>query len=223
MFLALPLSWLLAAAPVVPDPVALTRITVVVDAPTWQDIKASAFLPLGFGAGYGAGPTEVRLCDRLSCLVMIPSDSGAGRTVGTVVLGVQPVSGSALAERLAALGDQAPVAIEAPPPPLDYTVPSTELPIMYYMETATIAVSDSTLDMIEPLLRSAGAAVVPEGEGLVVSFPNQTIRLVPDYRGAGIESLSWQLRREADGNPTYRFGGLSRLRFGPGRTALWSF
>ena len=31
------------------DPVELTRLTIVVDAPTWEAIHASAFLPEGFG------------------------------------------------------------------------------------------------------------------------------------------------------------------------------
>jgi hypothetical protein len=65
--------------------------------------------------------------------------------------------------------------------------------------------------------------VYREGEGLVVTFPNQTLRLVPDFRRAGVERLTWRLRAEASGNPTYRFGGTSRLRFGPGRTATWTF
>jgi hypothetical protein len=205
-----------------PDPVALTRVTVVVDTSTWADVKASLFLPVGFGTGYGSGPSEVRLCDRLSCLVMVPSDSAAGRVIGDVEVGVQPVTGSVLASRLEQLGPHAGVAI-VPPPLFEAGGSVDELPLMYYIEIATIAVSDSTLARIEPLLRSAGADVLPEGEGLVVRFPNQTIRLVPDYAGAGVRTLTWRLRREADGNPTYRFGGRSRLRFGPGRTATWTF
>lgn len=211
----------LAAAP--GDPVELTRLTIVVDAPTWDAIRASDFLPDGFGGGYLAGPAEVRLCGRLTCVVMVPEDSAEGRRVGDIGFGVQPVAGSALGDRLARLGDTAGVAIVPAPARLELPRDPAAAPIMYYLESATIAVTDATLRRVDPLFRSAGATVVQEGEGLVIQFPNQTLRLVPDYAGAGVERLTWRLRREAPGNPTYRFGGLSRLRFGPGRTATWDF
>ena len=205
------------------DPVELTRLTIVVDAPTWEAIHASAFLPEGFGGGYLAGPAEVRLCGRLTCVVMMPEDADAGHREGDVLFGLTPVSGSALADRIAALGDTAGVTIEPAPERLELPRDPSAAPIMYYLESATIAVTDATLRRVDPLFRSAGATVVQEGEGLVIQFPNQTLRLVPDYAGAGVEQLTWRLRREAPGNPTYRFGGLSRLRFGPGRTATWDF
>lgn len=217
------IALLLAVAGPTHPSVELTRITLVVDAPTWQDIRASDFLPTGFGAGYLAGNEQVRLCGRLTCLVLAPEDTSQGRRVGDVVLGVVPVAGSALAEHLAADSLPPVVEIVAAPPRPELDAAADGPPLMYYLEAATIAVSDSTLRRLDPLLRSAGAEVVPEGEGLVVLFPNQTLRLVPDYRGPGVERLIWRLRREASGNPTYRFGGVSRLRFGPGRTATWTF
>jgi hypothetical protein len=217
------LALLLATAPPTVDPVALTRLTMVLDAPTWESIKGSAFLPEGFGAGFLAGPSEIRLCARLTCVVMVPEDTAAGHRVGDVEFGLQPATGSALADRLARLGDTAGVAIVPAPPPPDLARDPGAAPIMYYLESATIAVTEATLLRVDPLLRSAGATVVREGAGLVVQFPNQTLRLVPDYGGGGAEQLTWYLRREAPGNPTYRFGGLSRLRFGPGRTATWTF
>lgn len=211
----------LGAAP--PEPVELTRLTVVVDATTWEAIRASVFLPEGFGGGYLAGPAQIRLCGRLTCVVMEPEDTADGRRVGDVEFGVQPTTGSALGERLAVLGDTAGVVIVPPPPRLELPRDPDAAPIMYYLESATIAVTEATLRRVDPLFRSAGATVVQEGEGLVVQFPNQVLRLVPDYAGAGAEHLTWRLRREAPGNPTYRFGGRSRLRFGPGRTASWTF
>lgn len=217
------LALLLAIAGPTHPPVALTRITLVVDAPTWQDIRASEFLPVGFGTGYLAGNAQVRLCGRLTCLVLTLEDTAQGRRVGDVILGVTPVDGSALAERLAADSLPPVVDIVAAPPPPDLDGAVSEPPLMYYLEAATIAISDNMLRRLEPLLRSAGADVVPEGEGLVVLFPNQILRLVPDYRGPGVERMAWRLRREANGNPTYRFGGVSRLRFGPGRIATWTF
>ncbi|HET9066465.1 MAG TPA: hypothetical protein VFN22_11650 [Gemmatimonadales bacterium] len=217
------IALLLAVAGPIHPPVALTRITLVVDAPTWKEIKASEFLPVGFGAGYLAGNEQVRLCDRLTCLVLLPEDTTVGRRVGDLILGVVPVDGSALAEHLAADSLRPVVEIVAAPPRADGDATAGEPPLLYYLESATIALSDSVLRRVDPLLRSAGAEVVPEGEGLVVLFPNQTLRLVPDYRGPGVERLAWRLRREASGNPTYRFGGISRLRFGPGRIATWTF
>ncbi len=217
------LALLLAVAGPTHPPVALTRVTLVVDAPTWADIRASEFLPVGFGAGYLAGNAQVRLCGRLTCLILTPEDTAHGRRVGDVMLGVVPVDGSALAAHLAADSLAPVVEIVAAPPTPDFDATAGEPPLMYYLESATIALSDHILRRLEPLLRSAGADVIPEGEGWVVLFPNQTLRLVPDYRGPGVERLAWRLRREANGNPTYRFGGVARLRFGPGRVATWTF
>lgn len=216
---------LLAAAPTAlrADSVALTRIAVVLDERTWKEVRESEFLPTAFGSGWSVSQLEVRLCDRLTCVVMIKPDSAAGRLPGQVQVGVEPQTGSALATQLSADTTDHSIEIVSRPPPPDYSVPSDSMPMMYFLKSARIALPDSTIRRIAPMLQSAGARVFPEGAGLVVNFPSQQVRLVPDYAGAGIKQLDWQLRREAPGNPTYRFASISRLRFGPGRTATWTF
>ncbi len=88
---------LLLALPV-QDEARLSRIEVVMDARTWEDVSASTWLPQGYGSGYLAGPGEVRLCDRLTCIVMLKPDSNAGRLPGTVRFGVKPVAGTSRAQ-----------------------------------------------------------------------------------------------------------------------------
>lgn len=212
----------LTAPPAAADTARLTQLRLVVDSAVWADLKASSFLPEAYGAGFLSGPAEVRMCARLSCVVMVPADSAAGDQVGDVVVGVLPVAGSALAERLRAAGPaRARVAIvEAPEPP---GPAAGEPPLIYYLERATVAVDDAAITEVGNALRSAGAVVVQEGEGLVVQFDSQVIRLIPGWGGTGPEQLTFYLRREHPGNPTYKFGPRSRLRFGPQRSAVWTF
>lgn len=210
------------AAPV--DSVRLSQLRVAVEPAMFADIKASAYLPRAYGAGYLAGPAEVRLCDRLGCLVFVPADSAAGILPGDVVIGVRPVTGSALVERLAAgTHPRARVAIVEPPAPPDFLMEPDSLPPMYYLESALVAVPLDAIATLNIALRSAGAEVHQEGQGIVAMFPNQVLRLVPAFAGPGPERLVFRLRREVAGDPTFRFGAISRLRFGPGRTATWTF
>jgi hypothetical protein len=204
------------------DTARLTQLRMVVDSATWADVKASQLLPEAFGAGFLAGPAEVRLCDRLSCLVFVPEDSAAGEIIGDLVVGVRPVSGSALATRLLSLtSTRTRVVIVEEHKPV--TTASGPLPIMYFIKNATIAVEEEAIEQLGNLLRSSGASVFPEGEGLVVHFANQIVRFVPGWGGSGPEQLEFYLRREHPGNPTYKFGSRGRLRFGPGRNASWVF
>lgn len=206
------------------DTAALTQLRIAVDRGVFDDVRASTYLPDAYGAGFLAGPAEVRLCGRLTCVVFVPADSAGGVLAGDVVIGVRPVSGSALAERLAAGSDpRARVAIVEPPPPPDWSLEGDALPLMYYLESAIIAVPLDAMPELNAALRSAGADVFQEGQGIVASFPNQVLRLVPAFAGRGPERLAFRLRREAAGDPTFRFGPTSRLRFGPGRVAAWTF
>ena len=66
------------------DEALLTRVQLVLGEQDWADVKASTFLPNAYGAGYLAGPAEVRLCDRLTCVVFVPADSVAGLRAGDV-------------------------------------------------------------------------------------------------------------------------------------------
>lgn len=206
------------------DSAALTQLRVVVDSAVFHDLGTSAFLPRAYGAGFLAGPAEVRLCDRLACLVFVPEDTTAGLRAGDVTIGVRPVSGSALAERLTqGSSARARVVIAEPPPPPDFSIDSDDLPPIYHIEAAIIAVPLEDMSQLDTWLRSAGADVYGEGQGLVAEFPYTRLRLVPAFREAGPQQITFRLRREVAGDPTYRFGALSRLRFGPGRQATWSF
>ena len=206
------------------DEALLTRVQVVLDARDWADIKASTFLPTAYGAGYLSGPAEVRLCDRLTCVVFVPADSAAGLRAGDVTFGVKPVAGSALAERLSeSPTSRARVIIAESPPGPDFAIANDSLPMMYYLTAARFAVPNESLAPLESWFRSAGARVIREGEGMVVQFGTQSLRITPAYGLVGAESLSFHLRRELPGNPTFRFGQRGRLRFGPGRVASWTF
>lgn len=206
-----------------PDTARLTQLELVLDARTWGDIKASTWLPEAYGAGYLAGPAEVRLCDRLGCLVLVPADSARNRLPGDVTFGVMPVTGSALASRLdtATMARVRMAIVEPPRPPA--ASPGDSLPPVYFVNAARFYVPPTSLATLDAWFRSAGADVVREGEGLVVQFPDQVIRLLPAYGESGLAQLTLYLRREVPGDPTYRFGHLNRLRFGPGRTATWEF
>jgi hypothetical protein len=202
----------------------LTRVQLVLGARDWGDVKASTFLPTAYGSGYLSGPAEVRLCDRLTCVVFVPEDTAAGVLAGDVTFGVRPVAGSALAERLQqAAPSRARVEIAPPPAGPDLALPSDSLPMMYYLNAARIAVPPDALAPLEGWFRSAGARVIREGQGMIVEFGSQSLRIVPAYGKVGPESLSFVLRRDLSGNPTFRFGQSGRLRFGPGRIASWTF
>lgn len=213
---------LLLALPV-QDEARLSRIEVVMDARTWEDVSASTWLPQGYGSGYLAGPGEVRLCDRLTCIVMLKPDSNAGRLPGTVRFGVKPVAGSSLADRLAADSNHFALMEITEPQVPDLAAPSDSLPLMYYLSEAEVSVPTERIAGLEILFRSSGARVVREGQGLVIDFSSQRLRIMPAWSEAGVNRLSFALRRELPGNPTFRFGAMSRLRFGPNRTATWSF
>jgi hypothetical protein len=204
------------------DTARLTQLRIVVDSAIWADLKESSFLPQAYGSGFLSGPGEVRMCARLSCLVMVPEDTAVGDRVGDLIIGVAPVPGSALAGHLEGVpSGRAGVAIVEPP---DRVAPTAgEPPLIYYLEAATVAIDEEAMERVGNWLRSAGAVVVQEGEGLVVQFDSQLLRLVPAWGGPGPERLTFYLHRDNPGNPTYKFGPRSRLRFGPRRSAVWSF
>jgi hypothetical protein len=205
------------------DTARLTRIELVVDGRTWADMKASEFLPDAYGAGYLAGPAEVRLCDRLGCLVLVPADSAAGRLPGDVTFGVRPIAGSTLAQRLGGASDGRVRMVIAEPPPPPEVAEQDSLPIVYFVSRGRFLVPPASIATLDGWFRSAGADVVREGEGLVVQFADQAFRILPAYGEPGLAALTLHLRRDVPGNPTFRFGHLNRLRFGPGRTATWEF
>lgn len=88
---------------------------------------------------------------------------------------------------------------------------------------ATVAIPLDDITRMVRALRRLGVEVIPEGEGAIVRLPAMTLRLIPAWERPGLRRLEFVLVREAEANPSYRFGPHSRLRFGPGRVAVWDF
>jgi hypothetical protein len=88
---------------------------------------------------------------------------------------------------------------------------------------ATFALPVDDIAKVSRTLDRAGVLVIPEGEGAVIQLEGFTLHLVPAWDRPGVRKLEFSLNREALANPTYRFGPASRLRFGPGRIAVWEF
>lgn len=206
------------------DTTRLTRLEMVLDSATWADVRASTWLPVAYGNGYLAGPGEVRLCDRLTCLVMLPPDATTDRQPGDVSFGLMPRTGSALGDRLDSLqSPRARLSIADAPPAPDPLIASDSLPIAYYLASMVVSVPLGLIPDLEVGFRSGGATVYREGQGLVVQFENQDLRVMPAWGEPGVERITLRLRRDLPGNPTFRFGPTSRLRFEPLRKATWTF
>lgn len=89
---------------------------------------------------------------------------------------------------------------------------------------ATLAIPIEEIRQLRGELRSGGVQVVDEGEGLVVMLADGVrFRLVPAWNQPGLRRLEFYLTRAVPANPIYRLGQHSRLRFGPGRVAVWDF
>jgi hypothetical protein len=95
--------------------------------------------------------------------------------------------------------------------------------LMAELVAATFALPVDDIAKVSRTLDRAGALVYPEGEGAVIQFDGFMLRLIPAWDRPGVRKLEFSLNREALANPTYRFGPSSRLRFGPGRVAVWDF
>jgi hypothetical protein len=88
---------------------------------------------------------------------------------------------------------------------------------------ATLAVPVEDIARMVRALQRLNVEVIAEGEGAIVRLPGFTLRLIPAWERPGLRRLEFGLLREAAANPSYRFGPHSRLRFGPGRIAVWEF
>lgn len=89
---------------------------------------------------------------------------------------------------------------------------------------ATLAVPVEEIRRLRRELRGGGVQVVDEGEGLVVLLTDGArFRFVPSWGRPGLRRLEFYLTRAVPANPIYRLGQHSRLRFGPGRVAVWDF
>lgn len=92
-----------------------------------------------------------------------------------------------------------------------------------YVSGATLAIPVGDIARIAEVLRRDSIPVASEGPGAVIRLDGFTLHLIPPWAGAGVKQLQFALTRELLGNPTYRFGPTSQLRFGPGPTAVWDF
>ncbi len=89
---------------------------------------------------------------------------------------------------------------------------------------ATLAIPVEEIRRLRSELRTGGAQVADEGEGLVVMLADGVrFRFVPAWNQPGLRRLEFYLTRAVPANPIYRLGQHSRLRFGPGRVAAWDF
>ncbi len=95
--------------------------------------------------------------------------------------------------------------------------------LLEYVSAATLAIPVDDIAKITRVLRRDSVPVFPEGQGAVIRLDGFTLHLIPPWAGAGVKQLQFALTRELLGNPTYRFGPTSQLRFGPGPTAVWDF
>lgn len=89
--------------------------------------------------------------------------------------------------------------------------------------SATLAIPADDIAKLIRTMQRLGVDVVTEGEGAVITLPSFTLRLLPAWERPGLRQLEFSLLREAPANPSLRFGAHSRLRFGPGRVAVWDF
>jgi hypothetical protein len=202
----------------------LTQLRVVVDSMTWHDVAASEFLAVSFQSIARPTPAEIALCGRFACLVLVAEGAELGTTPGSITLGAMPAAGGTL---VPPASDSLPagvrvIQVESPPPP-DWTIDPDSLGVIYDLTDATIALDPDAIIQVARSLHRAGITVEVDGMMATVLFGAATVRLVPAGDVGGLVHATFLLRRAAAGNPTYRFGGRSLLRFGPGRAASWTF
>jgi hypothetical protein len=95
--------------------------------------------------------------------------------------------------------------------------------LLEYLSGATLAIPVTDIGHIVRMMRRDSVPVFAEGQGAIIRLNGFTLHLIPPWGGAGVKQLQFALTRELLGNPTYRFGPTSQLRFGPGPTAVWDF
>jgi hypothetical protein len=202
----------------------LTQLRIVVDSTTWHDVAASDFLAESFQRVTRPTDGEISLCGRFACLVLVAPGDSSGTVPGSITLGAMPASGGTLVPPATdSLPPGVRVArIESPPPP-DWTVDPDSLGVIYDLTEATVALDPSAVIQVARSLHRAGITVEVDGMTATVLFGAATVHLVPAGDVGGLVRATFLLRRPAAGNPTYRFGGRSLLRFGPGRAATWTF
>lgn len=94
---------------------------------------------------------------------------------------------------------------------------------LQHLASATVAVPLAAIGAVTEALRRGGVRVDDEGEGVVLALEGFRLRLIPAWEHPGVRELAFTLVAPERANPVYRFGAKSRLRFGPGASALWEF
>lgn len=89
--------------------------------------------------------------------------------------------------------------------------------------SATLAIPVEDIAAVIRAVERMNGEVITEGEGAIIRLPSFTLRLLPAWERPGLRRLEFNLVRDATANPVFRFGPRSRLRFGPGRVAVWDF
>jgi hypothetical protein len=103
---------------------------------------------------------------------------------------------------------------------------STFDPARHFSEVTqvTVAVPLEEIAALGVALRGGGVTVMDEGEGVVAVLEDGIrVRFIPAHERPGLRRLELYLTQAAPANPSYRFGPRSRMRFGPGRVAVWDF
>jgi len=88
---------------------------------------------------------------------------------------------------------------------------------------ATIALGESDIVLLTRGLVLSGASARSEPMATMVEIERSSLKFESSNSGAGIRRITLALTRQMPGNPTYRFGYRSVLRFGPGPVAVWEF
>lgn len=202
----------------------LTQLRVVVDSVTWHEVSGSAFIAESFQSIARPTPSEIAMCGRFACLVLVAAGEAIGTTPGSVTFGAMPAAGGTLVPPAT---DSLPLGVsvarvESPPAP-DWMIDPDSLGVIYDLTEATVALDPAAIIQVARSLHRAGIQVEVDGTMATVMFGAATLHLVPAGDVGGLVRASFLLRRPAAGNPTYRFGGRSKLRFGPGRAATWTF
>jgi hypothetical protein len=91
------------------------------------------------------------------------------------------------------------------------------------LTSATLAIPVEDIAAVVRAVERMNGDVITEGEGAIIRLPSFTLRLLPAWERPGLRRLEFNLVRDATANPVFRFGPRSRLRFGPGRIAVWDF
>jgi hypothetical protein len=97
-------------------------------------------------------------------------------------------------------------------------------PLLQDVTGLTIAVDARTTDGLRRLTRGFGWRTEARADTTTLAGPDVVLRLVPESNDVrGIVRVELAVQRDTSAPAELRFGARSVLRFGGGRTAVWSF